>query len=201
MEGILVWKCSLTTTRPMRSNSMSRASRPRPSVKGRRPVATRTTSKSSLVSSPPLDGATVSVTPESVTSLATTPVESLNFMPCFFRMRMKFFPISASIPGVMRSRYSMTVTSDPSRRQTLPISRPMTPPPTTASFFGMVSSSRAPVESTIFFAALSTGQGLRGAGTDPVATRTFLVESVSSPPSFSLTATDVGPVIFPNPWR
>lgn len=104
MEGTFVWKCSLTTTRPWRSVSIPSSSRPSPDVKGRRPVATSTTSKSSLVSSPPLEGATVNVTPVSDTSLATTPVESLNFMPCFFRMRRKFLPISPSMPGTIPAR-------------------------------------------------------------------------------------------------
>jgi hypothetical protein len=37
------------------------------------------------------------------------------------------------------------VTSEPRRRQTLPISRPMTPAPMTASFFGTIDVERADV--------------------------------------------------------
>ncbi len=40
------------------------------------------------------------------------------------------------MPGRMRSRNSTTVTSAPSRRQTEPSSSPITPAPTTISFFG-----------------------------------------------------------------
>ena len=52
------------------------------------------------------------------------------------RMRCICRATSASMPGRMRSRNSTTVTSAPSRRQTEPSSRPMTPAPTTSSLFG-----------------------------------------------------------------
>mmetsp|Transcript_5683 Transcript_5683/g.16779 ORF Transcript_5683/g.16779 Transcript_5683/m.16779 type:complete len:202 (-) Transcript_5683:493-1098(-) len=201
MLGTFVRKWSSTSTRPALSVSMPSSSRPRPAVKGRRPVDTRTTSKTSVVSSPPLAGACVSATPSSVTSALTTPVLSLNFMPCFLSSRRNVLPVSLSVPGTMWSRYSTTVTLVPSRRQTLPISRPMTPPPTTAMVSGILSSTRAPVESTILPAALSTGQGASGDGSEPVAMRMFLVSTVSAPPSFMATCTELGPVILPWPWR
>jgi hypothetical protein len=89
----------------------------------------------------------------------------------------------------MRSRYSMTVTSVPRRRQTEPISRPMTPPPMTASFFGIVLSESAPVESTMRPLALSTGTGGRGVGSEPDAMRMFFVVSVLEPPLVSVAST------------
>ena len=52
------------------------------------------------------------------------------------RRRWACFATSPSMPGRMRSRNSTTVTSAPSRRQTEPSSRPMTPAPTTSSRFG-----------------------------------------------------------------
>jgi hypothetical protein len=56
--------------------------------------------------------------------------------------------------------------SMPDLRHTEPISKPMTPPPTTTRCLGTASSSRAPVESTIFFATLSTLQLGRGLTSD-----------------------------------
>mmetsp|Transcript_41442 Transcript_41442/g.129795 ORF Transcript_41442/g.129795 Transcript_41442/m.129795 type:complete len:225 (-) Transcript_41442:644-1318(-) len=189
--GTLVRKWSSTSMRPRRSVSMPRFSRPRFSVKGLRPVATSTTSASKVSASPPLEGSMVSVTPASVTSEEVTLVLSLNFMPCFLRMLWNFLATSLSMPGVMRSRNSTTVTSLPRRRQTLPISRPMTPAPTTTIFSGTDSSSSAPVESTIFLPALSTGTGGSGVTSEPVAIMMFFVLSVWLPPSLSATSTVV----------
>ena len=75
---------------------------------------------------------------------------------------------SPSMPGRMRSRNSTTVTSEPSRRQTEPISSPMTPAPTTSSRFGTLFSSSAPVEVTTRSSSISTpGSGVEfGAGGD-----------------------------------
>merc|ERR1719487_1807481 len=56
-----------------------------------------------------------------------TAVLSLNFMPCFLSNLRKVLPTSLSVPGTMWSRNSITVTLVPSRRQTEPISRPITP--------------------------------------------------------------------------
>ena len=57
--------------------------------------------------------------------------------------------ISLSIPGVIYSRYSITVTSEPNLDHTDPISKPIYPPPITASFFGTLLSDKAPVEETV----------------------------------------------------
>ena len=65
------------------------------------------------------------------------------------------------MPGRMRSRNSTTMTSEPSRRQTEPSSSPMTPAPTTTSFFGTVSSASAPVDETTVFSSISM-PGSRG---------------------------------------
>ena len=65
-----------------------------------------------------------------------TLLDSWKVMPCLARMRCACLPTSPSMPGRMRSRNSTTVTSEPSRRQTEPSSRPITPAPTTISCFG-----------------------------------------------------------------
>ena len=78
----------------------------------------------------------------------------------------------AGLPGVMRSRYSTTVTSAPRRRHTEPSSRPMMPAPMTISFFGTSGRDRAPVESTMRL--LSTSTPGRPEGSEPVAMMMFL---------------------------
>ena len=82
-------------------------------------------------------------------------------MPCFSRMRWNCLATSPSMPGRMRSRYSTTVTSAPSRRHTEPSSRPITPAPTTISFAGTLSSASAPVEETIVFSSMAIDAGQR----------------------------------------
>jgi hypothetical protein len=49
----------------------------------------------------------------------------------------------------------------------------MTPAPTTTSFFGTLSSSRAPVDDTMTFSSISIPR--RGATSDPVAITMFFV--------------------------
>ena len=88
---------------------------------------------------------------------------SLKLKPCFFSSFWYSFAISRSTAGTMPSRNSMTVTSAPRRAHTLPISRPITPPPITAIFFGTSFSDSAPVESTMRPPSLSTGHGGSGA--------------------------------------
>mmetsp|Transcript_16341 Transcript_16341/g.46920 ORF Transcript_16341/g.46920 Transcript_16341/m.46920 type:complete len:222 (-) Transcript_16341:499-1164(-) len=180
---------------------MPRASSPSPSVYGLRPVATRTTSYLASFSLPPALASVLTTTPSSSTLLSITLVLSWNLNPCFLSVVWNFLVTSTSIEGQRRSMNSMTVTSVPRRDQTLPISRPMTPPPTTAMVLGMEAISRAPVESTILPAALSTGTGGRGVTSDPVARTTFLVSSDSVPPSLSSTETPLGPVREPFPLR
>ena len=71
---------------------------------------------------------TINYTNNTTNITNSTLVLNLNFMPCFLRILVKFLTVSLSMPGVMASRNSTTVTSVPRRRQTDPISRPITPP-------------------------------------------------------------------------
>ena len=71
------------------------------------------------------------------------------------------------------------VTSAPSRRQTLPISSPITPAPMTARRLGTSGIASAPVLLRISFSSNSAPGSARGL--EPVATITCLAETVSFP--------------------
>lgn len=121
-------------------------------------------------------------------------------MPCFLKMRSRLVDISLSIGPPMPSMNSTTVTSVPRRRQTEPISRPITPPPTTTSDLGTALSSRAPVEVTMVVS--STGTPGSFAGSEPVAITMFLAESVvASLPSIGVDLTEPGARISPVPLK
>mmetsp|Transcript_15913 Transcript_15913/g.40556 ORF Transcript_15913/g.40556 Transcript_15913/m.40556 type:complete len:229 (-) Transcript_15913:461-1147(-) len=199
-EGTLVWKWLSTLMRPTLSVSIPRASRPMLRVNGRLPVLTSTTSASKVVAAPPAEGSRVSFTPSPTTSEAVTLVLSMNFMPCFFKIFRKAWVISLSMPGVMVSRNSTTVTSAPSLRHTEPISRPMTPPPTTTIFLGTAGKSRAPVESTMRCLELSTTQVGRGVTSEPTARMMCLASMVWLPPAFKSTLTELAPESLPKPF-
>mmetsp|Transcript_3948 Transcript_3948/g.9227 ORF Transcript_3948/g.9227 Transcript_3948/m.9227 type:complete len:239 (+) Transcript_3948:682-1398(+) len=124
------------------------------------------------------------------TSVLVTLVPSLKSKPCFFSVFWNIFAISESTPGTMRSRNSTTVTLDPRRLHTEPISSPITPAPITTRCSGTFFNSKAPVESTTTPPELSTGAGGRGVGSDPVAMMTFFALRVAVPPS-SRSATTV----------
>ncbi len=163
---------------------------------GRRPIDTRTTSASTCSALPPFAGSTVRLTPERVVLAPVTFVPNRNEKPCFFKVRCMVLESSASIVGRILSRNSMTSTSAPSRRQTTPISSPITPPPITTNFFGTFFSSNAPVEVTIFFSSTSTPG--KGVDSEPVAMRICFVSSTLSPLS-KATLTLPGPRISPRP--
>mmetsp|Transcript_3026 Transcript_3026/g.7407 ORF Transcript_3026/g.7407 Transcript_3026/m.7407 type:complete len:228 (-) Transcript_3026:418-1101(-) len=188
MPGTLVCMRSSTSTMPRGPILTPASSRPSPFVYALRPIATRTMSAVSVSCLPSLTDSTVSETPSPLRSPLTTLVCILNFMPCLVRMRWNVFAISESRPGVMRSRYSTTVTSAPSLRQTDPISSPITPAPMTIIVLGILASFRQPVELTI--ASSSMGTGGNGVGTEPVAmTMFFVLITPASLPSMSVTPT------------
>ena len=112
-------------------------------------------------------------------------------------MRCICLATSPSMPGRMRSRNSTTVTSDPRRRQTEPSSSPMTPAPTTSSFFGGTARLRAPVDETTVFSSISTPGSC--ATSEPVAMTIALASSVVSSPFSALTITLPGAAIRPCP--
>jgi hypothetical protein len=71
-------------------------------------------------------------------------------------MRPNALLTSPSMPGVIWSRYSTTVTSVPRRAKTEPISSPITPAPITAMVLGIALRDSAPVEVTITSSSMVT---------------------------------------------
>mmetsp|Transcript_46067 Transcript_46067/g.120686 ORF Transcript_46067/g.120686 Transcript_46067/m.120686 type:complete len:226 (+) Transcript_46067:66-743(+) len=201
MPGTLVAKCSSISTCPRPFTFTPMFSRPRPSVTGARPVDTSTMSASIVSGLSPLTESISSLAPpDGSTSAEFTFVDSLNFIPCFLKIRSSAVDVSLSIGPPMPSMNSTTVTSAPRRRHTEPISRPMTPPPTTTIFFGTSVNSSAPVDVTIVFS--STGTPGSFAGSDPVAITMFFVVSVgASPPSIGWHLTEPAARISPVPLK
>ena len=137
-------------SRPARAPSRRRAPRAR-GLRCRAGGRSRPARHRLRASSPrrPAAGSIVALTPRSAFSTPRDLVARWNLKPCFSSMRWNCLATSPSMPGRMRSRNSTTVTSAPRRRQTEPSSSPMTPAPTTISFFGTSASASAPVEETM----------------------------------------------------
>ena len=139
---------------------MPRASRFRPSVRGLRPVAIRMTSAS-------------------ISATFSTAVFILKVMPCFSRYLRRRLAMSLSRAGRHSLRYSMTVTSEPKRWNTLANSIPMTPAPMIARRLGSVSRFKRPVLST------TRGSSIPLMGShlvsEPVAMMMFLAATKSLP--------------------
>ena len=98
---------------------------------------------------------------------------------------------SRSAPGIRPSSISTTSSRAPSVEYTVPISRPMMPPPTISIRFGIAASARAPVESTM---RGSCGANGRRIACEPAAMiawrkRTVVVLPVVSLPSPVVAAT------------
>ena len=106
------------------------------------------------------------------------------------------FEISGSVIGKKSFIASKTVTSEPSRDQTLPSSNPIIPAPTIPSVLGTVSNESAPVLLTIFSLKLADGISI---GVEPVAIIIFLVSISSYDPSIFLTLTLLDETIIPFP--
>mmetsp|Transcript_15179 Transcript_15179/g.47375 ORF Transcript_15179/g.47375 Transcript_15179/m.47375 type:complete len:227 (+) Transcript_15179:1800-2480(+) len=163
-------------------------SRPRLSVKGRRPTETSTTSASNDLGEPPA-AASVCRVMGALTSSGMSADVHLRFrwnsMPCFLSTFCVSLATSAShdAPATW-SINSTTVTLDPRRDHTLAISRPMTPPPTTTMRSGTFLRDRAPVEVTMRVS--STGRKGRSTGTEPVAMMMPL-DAVCFSPSTSIS--------------
>ncbi|MNT62149.1 hypothetical protein D3C72_1998420 [compost metagenome] len=96
---------------------------------------------------PPAAGSSVRLTPSADAVAWVTLLPSLNVMPCLANAFCRVLAVSSSVPGQIRSRYSMTVTWLPRRRHTEPNSRPITPAPITIRCLGTSGNDKAPVES------------------------------------------------------
>ena len=146
---------------------------------GRRPIETSTTSASIVSAAPPFAGSTVSVALPPSTFTPVTLVPSLNSMPCFLKILLASLRTSSSKPGRIWSRNSTQVTLAPSRRQTLPSSSPITPPPITTMWLGHLRQlERAGRGSTIFSSISTPGSGVTE---EPVAMTMFFARTVRSP--------------------
>ena len=119
---------------------------------------------------------------------------------------MKTFSASLAICSSTAPRKvgsaSSTVTSAPRRRQTEPISRPITPEPTTPRRFGTAAMSSAPSLDRTF----SSSKGASGSARafEPVATMTCLADSVSSAAPATRTSIEPPSPAFtnePRPWK
>ena len=122
--------------------------------------------------------------------------------PCFAKTRFASFATASSAAPRNAGSASSTVVSAPSRRQTLPISRPITPAPTTPSRFGTSVSASAPALSST--RTLSNGTPGSGRGAEPVATITCVALNFAGfGPSTSMLqpASAPPPANEPRPWK
>mmetsp|Transcript_100284 Transcript_100284/g.146385 ORF Transcript_100284/g.146385 Transcript_100284/m.146385 type:complete len:238 (-) Transcript_100284:414-1127(-) len=198
----LVLKFSPMRMRLALSSSIPTLSNPRSSVRARRPTATRATSASILLISPPAAASVVSVTPSLRMSAAVTLVLNLKEKPRFFLSeRWKALMSSVSIVGHSRSENSTTVTLEPRRAQTEPSSSPMTPPPITTRCAGIFSSNKAPVEETQVRSVKSLkGKKDSSAGSEPVAIMVFLALICDLVPSSASISSVVASMNLPYPF-
>ena len=118
-------------------------------------------------------------------------------MPCAVSDRWSRFESSRSKPTAMRGRNSSMVTSEPSRFQTEPSSRPIAPAPITSSSFGGSVKQSASVLLTIALPSnFANGSSI---GELPMAMTMFFVSSSCVWPFDNLTETFPGAVIVPSP--
>mmetsp|Transcript_29449 Transcript_29449/g.45545 ORF Transcript_29449/g.45545 Transcript_29449/m.45545 type:complete len:212 (+) Transcript_29449:460-1095(+) len=179
---VVVSSLSFTAIKPRLSVITLAACRFKDCVNGRRPIQTRTLSHDivSTFCCSPVDS-TVNSTPFPVFFNPVALVETLNDTFSFFcRQLTRFRLTSASTNGRMRSENSTTVTLLPALAQTLPSSRPITPPPIITRCFGGALKSSAPVELKIFCSSnFAKGSGI---GSEPVARMIFFACTSCAPP-------------------
>lgn len=157
-----------------------------PPVNGLLPIDKRTTSLVTFYF--PVFPSNVTSTPF---SLLFTPLSNLvfimNLIPCFFNIFNNYSEISTSKNGQILSVCYTTVTSVPSLEYTYPISKPITPPPTTIMDLGIFFKSNAPVEVTTYYSSISNIPLGRVVGSLPVAIIMFFAFISYFPPSFLST--------------
>ena len=175
MCGLAVYQVLLIAILPNLFVSSPACSKPSPLVYGLLPIDNRTTSASRVSVLPSL--LTLACTPFSLLLVPPSNLElNLNLIPYFLRILVKAKDTSLSRNGQILSVCWITVTSVPSLAYTDPISRPITPPPTTIILLGISLRSRAPVEVTTYSSSISSKPGGRLVGSLPVAIITFLTE-------------------------
>ena len=162
--------------KPRSSSCRPTLSAPRPFVFGVRPIEMISLSNTAFCASP------LASTNSTVTSflpgvIAPILQPRLIFKPCLMNSFDASLAICSSTAPRKTGRPSSTVTSEPRRRQTLPISRPITPAPMTPSLAGTASMVSAPVFDRISFS--SNGAPGNSRAFEPVAMTTCLAVRVS----------------------
>ena len=168
-------------------------------MNGLRPIATTTTSVSRVEALPPLAGSIDSFRDDFPFFTPVTLVPSWNFKPCFSKVRLASLAISLSDPGIIRSRNSITFTSDPNLAQTDPSSKPIIPAPIKVKRFGTSLREIAPMFVTTRFSSTSIPGS--GVASEPVATTIFFVDKVFFVPSKFSTSTSPDFLIVPRPKK
>jgi hypothetical protein len=134
------------------------------------------------------------------TPVILTPVCTAS--PCRAKVLRASFATASSAAPRNAGSASSTVTFAPSRRQTLPISRPMTPAPTTPSRAGTSRIASAPALSRTRSLSNATPGSARGF--EPVATITCFVTSAAGVAPFARIAQPAcapPPLNAPMPWK
>ncbi len=163
-------------TSPRSPSFRPTASAFKPAVLGTRPMETISLSTSSVCAAP-LASVQATVTPFLPTLTSPTLTPSSTFRPCLSKAFLASLAICSSTAPRKVGRASSTVTSAPTRRHTLPISRPITPEPIRPSFFGTAWMASAPS----LLSTLSSSKGTPGSARalEPVATMICLPTRVS----------------------
>ncbi|MDT4853652.1 hypothetical protein FQZ97_879260 [compost metagenome] len=170
----------LSSMRIKRPSISSRISlKPQPSVCGLRPTVTRTLS-ASIERVAPSDVVTSSALPSAFMPLAEVLVSTST--PSCFNRAMTGRVSSTSYCGKILSVASTIVTFEPSLAKAVPISSPIYPPPTIASFSGIFSRASASADEMIL---PPNGNEVISTGTEPVAITIFSAWIVWRPVSVS----------------
>src|SRR6266700_1840378 len=143
--GRFVRQFSSTAMKPRSSSLSPTPSALRPLVLGTRPMETISRSKAALCALPCASAYSTAASFFAFTPVILTPSSILS--PCLAKIFQASFAICSSAVPRNTGSASRIVTSDPRRRQTLPISRPMTPAPMTPRRLGTsgIASARAGV--------------------------------------------------------
>ena len=168
---------SSTWTKPRSSRATPAASGFRPEVLGTRPIETISLSTASVCAAPL---ASVYSTATPFLSVFTAPIFTPSWIasPCLVKIFWASLAICSSAAPRNPGSASRMVTCAPRRRQTEPISRPMTPAPITPSRAGAAPIDSAPSLLRICFSSKATPGSARAL--DPVATITWRAVSRSS---------------------
>ena len=169
-------------------------------VLGTRPIETISLSQASSCAVPAASVyLTTTPSPPAFTSVILTP--STTFSPWRVKALCASFAICVSTAPRKVGSASRIVTAAPSRRQTEPISRPITPEPTMPSVFGTWSTASAPsLERIVFSSKAAPG---KARGFEPVATMTCLAVSVSGLAPATAISQPPSPFFTnePRPWK